>query len=120
MKETITYSQKNVAAEAVAQLTRQLRSRNFVPSGVERVDIITGGDHGLGAFVAGSRIVVIADERRQDDDGRPIESFSFEISVAEILCRKDNAKILSESIKDELTKGLEQLATSEINFYLSS
>ena len=120
VKETITYSQKNVAAEAVAQLTRQLRSRNFVPSDVERVDIITGGDHGLGAFVAGSRIVVIADERRQDDDGRPIESFSFEISVAEILCRKDNAKILSESIKDELTKGLEQLATSEINFYLSS
>lgn len=38
------------------------------------------------------------------------KSILFEISVAEIRCRKDNAEILSSTIKDELTNGLKRLA----------
>ena len=97
---------------------RQLQSKGVSPEDIIRIDIITGGDHGKGAFVAGARIVVALDEQATSD-GKKIDSFSFEISVAEIICRKDNADILSKTIKDELTKGLDTLASNKLHFFLN-
>ena len=90
---------------------RQLQSKGVSPEDIIRIDIITGGDHGKGAFVARARIVVALDEQATSE-GEKIDSFSFEISVAEIICRKDNADILCKTIKDELTKGLDTLASN--------
>ena len=88
-----------------------------MPEDIERIDIITGGDHGKGAFVAGARIVVKLADDAKSAKGDDIQSFSFEISVAEIICRKDNAEILEKTIKDELTKGLDTLATEPLHFF---
>ena len=97
---------------------RQLQSKGVSPEDIIRIDIITGGDHGKGTFVAGARIVVALDEQATSE-GKKIDSFSFEISVAEIICRKDNADILSKTIKDELTKGLDTLASNKLHFFLN-
>ena len=110
-KETIEFSQKNIADEFASQLKRQLQSRKIMPSEIERIDIITGADHGLGAMIVGSRIVVILKDNVSDDTK---ESFSFEISVAEILCRKDNADLLDKTVKTELTKGLRTIAKNKL------
>ena len=88
---------------------------------------MTGGDHGLGAFVAGARIVVVLNPvvatapvaqlpvPATDADKTKEESFSFETCVAEIIYRKDNAEILSQTIKEELTNGLQRLSTEPLN-----
>ena len=92
----------------------------MLPEDIERIDIIAGGDHGKGAFVAGARIVVKLADNAKSAKGDDVQSFSFEISVAEIICRKDNAEILELTIKDELTKGLDTLATEPLHFFLDA
>ena len=92
---------------------RELQARSVCPLHVKRIDVMTGGDHGLEAFVFGARIVVVVVPEETKE-----ESFSFEMCVAEILCRKDNAEILSRTIKGELTKGLERLSTEPLNIFV--
>ena len=117
--ETIDFAQKNIAEEAAAQIASQLRAKHIEPEKIERLDIIPGGDHGKGAFILGARIVVrLVEPLRPNGEGEEAQSyFSFEISVAEVICRKDNAEILSMTIKDELTKGLRTIAENKLTFY---
>ncbi|KAL7526841.1 hypothetical protein ACHAXR_001674, partial [Thalassiosira sp. AJA248-18] len=112
-EEIIDFTQKNVAEESAAQITRHLQALDVKPNMIDRVDHISGGDHGQGAFIAGSRIVISLG----DEDAEPI---SFEISVAEIVCKKDNADILKKTIKDELTKGFDTLAKNDLVFRLNA
>ena len=114
IKETIDYSVKNMADEKAAQLARQVNSKGVLPDTIDRVDVVHGGDHGCGAFIAGSRVSVIL----LDTGDKSNDSFSFEISVPEIQCRKDNAEILSLTIKDDLTKGFRTIAEAKLNVYL--
>ena len=58
-----------------------------------------------------SRIVVTLNDNAIETDEDPI---CFEISVAEIICRKDNADILSKTIRGHLTDGLRTLAQNKI------
>ena len=55
-----------------------------------------------------------------DEPVAAVMSFSFEVLVAEIICRKDNADVLALTIKDELTCGLHSLATKQLNAFVSS
>ena len=43
------------------------------------------------------------------------DSFLFEVYVAKIICRKDNANILKLTAKADLTRGLKNLATKQLN-----
>ena len=110
---TITYSYKNVANESISQLTRHLQALDITPHMVERIDIINGGDHGIGAFIAGARIVVTLNESIEEE-GSDIVPICFEISVAEIICKKDNAEILTKTIRTNLTEGLKTLSERDI------
>ena len=113
-KETIDYQYKNVADETSAQLKRQLRSRGITElKDIVRIDFIIGADHGKGAFIVGAKIIVTFNEDSNH------ESFSFEISIAEIICRKDTAAVLKATIHDELTKGLKTIAENNINISLN-
>ena len=64
----------------------------------------------------GAKIVVTlsddcSDNKSDDNDGtEKKDCLSFEISVAEIICRKDTAEVLLLTIKDELNAGLNVLA----------
>ena len=85
-KVTIDYTIKNIAHEAAAQLTRQLRSQDITPDQIALVNDTTGGDHGVGIFIAGSQIVATLFHSISTNTGDQKELFSFEISVAEIIC----------------------------------
>ena len=39
--------------------------------------------------------------------------------VAEVICRKDNSKLLKKTIKDELTKGLETISKETLKIYIN-
>ena len=45
-------------------------------------------------------------------------SFSFEISIAEIVCKNDNAEILESTMKNELTRGLKSLSNKQPNIFI--
>ena len=64
-------------------------------------------------------IEAAVDEVVVADDGKVQLSFSFEISVAEIICRKDTAKILEMTIKSELTVGLETLSKRKLHVFIN-
>jgi len=79
-------------------MQRQLQSKDIFPKNINHIDNITGCDHGKGAFVAGAQIVVTLDKSTQSK-GQKINSFSFKISLAEIIYRKANAEILTKTTK---------------------
>ena len=116
-KESIEYTYKNVVNETIAQLTRHLQALHVTPDMVKSIAVISGGDHGKGAFIAGSRIVVTLNDTAIETDNNLICS---EIYVAEIICRKDNADILSKTIRGYLTYGLRTLAQNKITTKLDN
>ena len=85
--ERIHWTEKNIAEEFLAMLAEELRRLNISVDSIDYIDVISGGDHGKGAFIAVGKVIVFL------KDGK---SFSFEMTVAEILCRKD--KMLSYSV----------------------
>ena len=115
VKETMNYTHKNIADKVAVQLQRQRKGHGIqLPCNINRIDIIHGGDHGCGEFIAGARVCVNLTQLSQTtgtDDGDVVtqQSFTFEIFVAEIICHKDNTEIILLSIRDELTRGLEKI-----------
>ena len=93
---------------------------------------MAGGDHGLGAFVVGCKLIVTLNgkvariddveslcdtDTDDDEEDDVIESFSFEISVAEVICRKDNSVVLAKTIKKKLTEGLKTVALDDLRIF---
>ena len=60
--------------------------------------MVVGGDHGDTAFQFGASVSV-----HFRDDAEPI---NFELSVCELICRKDTAKLIEATILERLTGGL--------------
>ena len=110
IEQIVEWTEKNIARELEAQLSRQLKFEKVPPQTVERLDVVVGGDHGIGAFIAGAKVIVV----HKKPEGKHEECFSFEISVAEVICRKDTGDLLAKTIKDTLTKGLREMAESNL------
>ena len=70
---------------------------------IKRVQVVVGGDHGDTAFQFGASLSV-----HLRDGAEPI---NFEVSVCELICRKDTAKLIEETILDTLTAGLKIVST---------
>jgi hypothetical protein len=64
--------------------------------------VVVGGDHGDTAFQFSASISV------ELNDARIID---FEVSVCELICRKDTGKLIEQTILPRLTNGLEVVAT---------
>ena len=47
---------------------RQLMTRNVKPSTIQRIDIMVGGDHGIGDFIAGAKVVVVVGDDESGSD----------------------------------------------------
>ena len=58
---------------------------------------MAGGDHGDVAFQFGASVHV------EMSEGNRIH---FEVSLIELICRKDTSELIEETILDELTAGL--------------
>ena len=100
--EFIEWTEKNLDDEITLYLQRHLSSKSISPSDVKRIQVVAGGDHGDVAFQFGALVSV------EMTDARKIE---FEVSVCEVICRKDTAKLIEDTILPRLTNGLEVVKT---------
>ena len=88
----------------------------IVPAGVEKVNptkvlrigVVAGGDHGNVAFQFGASVHI------EISDGRRID---FEVSVLELLCIKDTAKLIQVTILLGLTSGLNKVTTLHLHIF---
>ena len=83
-------------------LQHHLSSRSVQPSKVACIQVVVDGDHGDAAFQFGASISV------ELNDARIID---FEVSVCKLICRKDTAKLIEQTILPQLTNGLKVVAT---------
>jgi hypothetical protein len=72
--------------------------------------VVVGGDHGDTAFQFGASVSV---------DLIGFRIIDFEVSVCELICRKDTGKLIKRTILTRLTKGLEIVATWHLHIELS-
>ncbi len=72
-----------------------------MPANVVRIQVVVGGNHRDTAFQFGASISVHL------RDGTRID---FELSVCELICRKDTGKLIKQTILPTLTRGLEIVA----------
>ena len=69
---------------------------------------MAGGDHGNVAFQFGASVhVKISDGSRMN----------FKVSVIELICRKDTAKLIQATILPGLTSGLKKVATLRLHMH---
>jgi hypothetical protein len=73
-----------------------------MPADVACVQVVVGGDHGDTTFQFGASVSVHLREGARID---------FELSVCELICRKDTGKLIEQTILPTLTRGLEIVAT---------
>ena len=79
-----------------------------MPTDVIRVQVVVGGDHGDTAFQFGASVSVeLSDDRIID----------FEVSICELICRKDTGRLLEETILQRLTSGLEIISTFQLHLF---
>ena len=71
-QESIEYTYKNVVNETIAQLTRHLQALHVTPDMVNSIDVVSGGDHVKGSFIAVSMIVVTLNDNAIETDNDPI------------------------------------------------
>jgi hypothetical protein len=100
--EKIEWNEKTVGKEITLYIQCHLSSKAIAPSDVERVQVVVGGDHGDVAFQFGASLSVEIIARRIID---------FEVSVCEVICKKDTAKLIKRTILPQLTNGLEVVKT---------
>jgi len=100
--EFVEWTEKNIDEVITLYLQHHLSSRSVQPSEVARVQVVVGGDHGDTAFQFGASISV------ELNDARIID---FEVSVCELIRRKDTGKLIEQTILPRLTNGLEVVAT---------
>ena len=83
-----------------------IMTHSLPPSEIVRIQAVVGGDHGETAFQFGAwASVELSDDRIID----------FEVSVCELICRKDRGKLIKNTILIGLTQGLEILTTWNLN-----
>ena len=88
-EEFIEWTEKNINDEITVYLQRHLNSKSITPSEVKRVQVVVGGDHGDTAFQFGASVSV-------DLIGDRI--IDYEVTVCELICRKDTGKLIEREI----------------------
>ena len=101
--EFVEWTEKDINDEITVYLKKHLTSKSVMPANIQRVQVVVGGDHGDTAFQFGASVSV----HFIDDT----EAINFEVSVCELICRKDTAKLIEETILDTLTAGLKIVST---------
>jgi len=114
-EETLEFSYKDIPLELEKQIAARLQGSNIDITTVTivRIDIVTGGDHGQGAFQAGCQVVIVFSDK---DD---LPSIVFDIGVAEVICRKDNSEVLQATIGPHLTAGYQGIVDKELTIGLN-
>ncbi len=99
---------KKLDEEITLELKRHLSGKSVMPTDVLRVQVVIGGDHDDTAFQFGASVSVeLSDDRIID----------FEVSICELICRKDTGHLLEETILQRLTSGLEIISTFQLHLF---
>ena len=75
---------------------------------MQRIGVVAGGDHGDVAFQFGVSVHI------EISDGSQVH---FEVSVLELICKKDAAKLIEATILPGLTSGLKKMATLSLHIH---
>ncbi len=105
-KEFIEWSEKRIDDKIARYLQRHLQSKSANPADVLRFQVVVGGNHGNGAFQFGASVSA------ELSDGKIID---FEVSVCELIFRKDMGKLIESTILPTLTSGLMVMATAPLH-----
>ncbi|KAL7524102.1 hypothetical protein ACHAXR_002598, partial [Thalassiosira sp. AJA248-18] len=114
--ERIEYSTKNMAREVEVQTACMMEANELLPDDIERIDLVTGGDHGKEALQQGLHVTITTMDgvdREGHDEDDP-HSFTYELIVAEAICKKDNAKIMENTINKGLTPAMKEIVESKL------
>jgi hypothetical protein len=84
-----------------------LQSKLAKPVDVLHVTVVAGGDHGDTSFQFGASVSAKLSGS---------EIIYFEVSVCELICRKDTVSLIESTILPTLTSGLKVVATSPFTF----
>jgi hypothetical protein len=107
-EEFIEWSEKRLDDEIERHLQRHLQSKLVKPADVLHVTVVAGGDHGDTAFQFGASVSA---------ELRGGEIIYFEVSVCELICRKDTGSLIESTILPTLTSGLKDVATSPLHIH---
>jgi hypothetical protein len=107
-EEFIEWSEKRIDDEIAWYLQSHLQSKSAKPADVLCIQAVTGGDHGDTAFQFGASVSA------ELSGGEIID---FEVSVCELICRKDTGRLFESTILPTLTSGLKVVATSPLHIY---
>jgi hypothetical protein len=127
--ETVEFSYKDIAKELEVMIASKLKAAGIKLSdiNIKRIDFIAGADHGAGAFVAGCKIVIVYESRDQPTISIPTpksgsvpheQSIVFDVSLAEVICRKDTSDLIQKTIGKELTAGFKTIAQKQLTIGL--
>jgi hypothetical protein len=100
--EIVEWTEKRIDKEICINLQHHLHAQSITPSNIEHVQVVVGGDHSDTAFQFGASVSV------QLFDNRIIH---FELVCYKLICRKDTAKLIEQTILPTLTNGLKIIAT---------
>ncbi len=107
-KEFVKWTEKDMANAISWNLSRQLECQKINSSDVLRIGVVAGSDHGNVAFQFGASVhVKISDGSRMN----------FKVSVIELICRKDSAKLIQATILPGLTSSLKKVATLRLHIH---
>jgi hypothetical protein len=107
-EEFIEWSEKRIDDEIARYLQRHLLRKSAKPVAVLRIQAVAGGDHGNIAFQFGASVSA------ELSGGEIID---FDVSVWELICRKDTGRLIESTIIPTLTSGLNVVATSPLHIY---
>ncbi len=107
--EFIEWTEKNIDNEITLNLQRYLSSKLISLPDIIHIQIVAGGDHRDIAFQFGASVSV------ELVDGGNID---FEVSVCEVICQKDTAKLIESTILTGLTNGLEVISTMPFHIHM--
>jgi len=107
-EEFIEWSEKRIDDEIARYLQCHLQSMSAKPADVLHIQAVAGGDHGDTAFQFGASVSA------ELSGGKIID---FEVSVCELICRKDTGRLIESTILPTLTSGLNVVATSPLHIY---
>lgn len=105
-KETVEWEYQSIAEVYKRIIVALMTEHDVNPEDVERLFIIFGGNHGVGALCMPFRTVLVL------NDGRHLKK---DISiVATINCKKDTGEVIMKTIMDMLTADLKLINDSSV------
>jgi hypothetical protein len=106
--QNLLSGQKKLDKEITLELNRHLSSKSVMPTNVRCVQVVIGGNHGNTAFQFGASVSVKLSDNR---------IINFEVSIWELVCRRDTGHLLEELILQQLTSGLETIPTFQLHLF---